>query len=348
MLFDHDGRVVARRPARARADHRRAPGGSSTTRRDLGEHPRGGRPARWPARTSRRPTSTPSASPTSARRRWSGTARTGEPVHNAIVWQDTRTARLCASWRGDGGADRLRDAVGLPLSTYFPAPRCTGCWTTSTAPASGPRRGELAFGTDRHLAAVEPDRRPGRRAARHRRHQRLADAADGPARRSTGTRRSLELMGIPAAMLPEIRSIVRAVRRGRGTALGGRPDRRHPRRPAGGAVRPDLLRAGRGQEHVRHRHVPAGEHRRGDRPDREAADDGRVQAGRRARPVRAGGVDRRDRGADPVAARPAQDHPRRARGRGAGHARSTTTAASTSSPRSPACSRRTGATTHAA
>ena len=65
--------------------------------------------------------------------------KTGEPVYNAIVWQDTRTAPLVRELAGDEGVDRLRDAVGLPLSTYFSGPRSSGSWTTWTAPASVPR-----------------------------------------------------------------------------------------------------------------------------------------------------------------------------------------------------------------
>ena len=49
--------------------------------------------------------------------------RTGEPVHNAIVWQDTRTDALCAELARDGGQDRFRRATGLPLATYFAGPK---------------------------------------------------------------------------------------------------------------------------------------------------------------------------------------------------------------------------------
>src|SRR5258705_2023155 len=48
---------------------------------------------------------------------------TGEPVYNAIVWQDTRTDAIVRELAGDVGADRLRDHVGLPLSTYFSGPK---------------------------------------------------------------------------------------------------------------------------------------------------------------------------------------------------------------------------------
>ena len=44
---------------------------------------------------------------------------TGEPVHNALVWQDTRTDTLVNELSADGGQDRFRAKVGLPLATYF-------------------------------------------------------------------------------------------------------------------------------------------------------------------------------------------------------------------------------------
>src|SRR5262249_25558900 len=44
---------------------------------------------------------------------------TGKPVYNAIVWQDTRTDAICNELARDGGQDRFREKVGLPLATYF-------------------------------------------------------------------------------------------------------------------------------------------------------------------------------------------------------------------------------------
>ena len=60
---------------------------------------------------------------------------TGEPVMNAIVWQDTRTDKLVDELSADGGQDRFRTTVGLPLATYFSVRRSAGFSTTSTAPA---------------------------------------------------------------------------------------------------------------------------------------------------------------------------------------------------------------------
>ncbi|MGI5221253.1 glycerol kinase GlpK [Nocardia sp. CA-290969] len=72
---------------------------------------------------------------------------TGRPIHNAIVWQDTRTDRLCTELAGDRGADRYADRTGLPLSTYFSGPKLR--WILDTVPGARERAeaGELCFGT---------------------------------------------------------------------------------------------------------------------------------------------------------------------------------------------------------
>lgn len=48
---------------------------------------------------------------------------TGQPLYNAIVWQDTRTDRIVHELGSEGGLDRFRDQVGLPLATYFSGPK---------------------------------------------------------------------------------------------------------------------------------------------------------------------------------------------------------------------------------
>ncbi|BFO20125.1 hypothetical protein SHKM778_65130 [Streptomyces sp. KM77-8] len=65
---------------------------------------------------------------------------TGEPVHNAIVWQDTRTDALCRELGRNVGQDRFRRETGLPSPPTSPARRPAGCSTTSTASRSAPRR----------------------------------------------------------------------------------------------------------------------------------------------------------------------------------------------------------------
>ncbi len=72
--------------------------------------------------------------------------RTGEPIHNAIVWQDTRTADLCAELAGEAGPDRFRAKTGLPLATYFSGPKARHLLQELDLVESA-ERGELAFGT---------------------------------------------------------------------------------------------------------------------------------------------------------------------------------------------------------
>ena len=60
--------------------------------------------------------------------------RTGLPLANAIVWQDTRTADLCADLAGDEGLDRFRPITGLPLATYFSGPKAS--WLLRTVDAN--------------------------------------------------------------------------------------------------------------------------------------------------------------------------------------------------------------------
>ncbi|MGC9348961.1 MAG: glycerol kinase GlpK [Anaerolineae bacterium] len=59
--------------------------------------------------------------------------RTGEPLYNAIVWQDTRTKEICDALAKEGGQDRFRDKVGLPLATYFAGPKIA--WLLQNVPA---------------------------------------------------------------------------------------------------------------------------------------------------------------------------------------------------------------------
>ncbi len=71
---------------------------------------------------------------------------TGDPVANAIVWQDARTADLCVELGGDEGPDRFRARTGLPLATYFAGPKAR--WLLDEHGLyDRAARGELAIGT---------------------------------------------------------------------------------------------------------------------------------------------------------------------------------------------------------
>jgi glycerol kinase len=131
--------------------------------------------------------------------------RTGEPVHNAIVWQDTRTDALVRELAGDEGVDRLRGRVGLPLSTYFSGPKIA--WILDNVPGARQRaqEGELAFGNmDSWLLW---NLTGGPRGGVH-----ATDVTNASRTMLMDLHTldwhlpSLELMGIPRSMLPAIRS----------------------------------------------------------------------------------------------------------------------------------------------
>ena len=72
---------------------------------------------------------------------------TGQPVHPAIVWQDTRVDPMVAELARDGGQDQLRAKTGLPLASYFSALKLR--WLLEEVPYACQRAeaGLLAFGT---------------------------------------------------------------------------------------------------------------------------------------------------------------------------------------------------------
>ncbi|MBK9053251.1 MAG: glycerol kinase GlpK [Chloroflexi bacterium] len=71
---------------------------------------------------------------------------TGKPYYNAIVWQDTRTDKICNELAKDGGQDRFRDKVGLPLATYFSGPKVR--WVLDNVPGvrEAAEAGNAVFG----------------------------------------------------------------------------------------------------------------------------------------------------------------------------------------------------------
>jgi glycerol kinase len=71
---------------------------------------------------------------------------TGKPYYNAIVWQDTRTDRICDDLAKDGGQDRFRPKVGLPLSTYFSGPKIKWILDNVAGVRAAAERGDALFG----------------------------------------------------------------------------------------------------------------------------------------------------------------------------------------------------------
>jgi len=124
---------------------------------------------------------------------------TGAPVHNAINWEDTRTDMLCRQLARDHGQDRFRETTGLPASTYFSGPKVR--WLLDHIPGLRKRadEGEVLFGTmdswlmwnlcGRHVTDVTNASRTL-----------LMDLET-----LDWDDELLDVLGIPAAMLPEIR-----------------------------------------------------------------------------------------------------------------------------------------------
>jgi len=72
--------------------------------------------------------------------------KTGKPVYNAIVWQDTRTDTICNQLAQDGGQDRFRAKTGLPLATYFSGPKIKWILDNVTGVRASAERGDAIFG----------------------------------------------------------------------------------------------------------------------------------------------------------------------------------------------------------
>ncbi len=129
---------------------------------------------------------------------------TGEPYYNAVVWQDTRTKDICDELGEDGGQDRFRPKVGLPLATYFSGPKIKWLLDNVEGLREAAKRGDAIFGNIDTWEIWN-----------------LTGGPDGGAHVTDVTNASrtmlmnletldwddeiLETMGIPKQMLPEIR-----------------------------------------------------------------------------------------------------------------------------------------------
>ncbi|WP_413250926.1 glycerol kinase GlpK [Sinomonas flava] len=71
---------------------------------------------------------------------------TGKPVYNAIVWQDTRTQAIVDQLAAEGGVDRFKATVGLPLATYFSGTKIKWILDNVDGARERAERGDLLFG----------------------------------------------------------------------------------------------------------------------------------------------------------------------------------------------------------
>jgi glycerol kinase len=140
--------------------------------------------------------------------------QTGEPVHNAINWQDMRTDHIVRALAGEPGHEYFRERSGLPLATYFSGPKLR--WLLDTVPGLAERAeaGEVLFGTmDSWLI--------WRLTGRH-----LTDVTNASRTLLMNLHtlawddELLSALGVPRAMLPEIRPSAEVYGEARGKLAG--------------------------------------------------------------------------------------------------------------------------------
>ena len=126
--------------------------------------------------------------------------RTGQPLHNAIVWQDRRTANTCAQLKSDGAEALVQSKTGLLLDPYFSGTKLK--WMLDNVPNARERaaKGELAFGTiDSYLLW---------KLTGGRSHKTDASNASRTLLFNIHTNQwdpeLLDLLGIPSELLPEV------------------------------------------------------------------------------------------------------------------------------------------------
>ena len=126
---------------------------------------------------------------------------TGRPIHDAIVWQDRRTAPICAALRERGVESEVSAATGLLLDPYFSGTKVA--WLLDNVPGARDRaeRGELAFGTvDTYLLW---------RLTRGKVHATDATNASRTLlydiHRGAFSPELCEILGVPLSLLPEVR-----------------------------------------------------------------------------------------------------------------------------------------------
>ncbi|TCO88696.1 glycerol kinase [Chthoniobacter flavus] len=127
--------------------------------------------------------------------------KTGEPIHNAIVWQDRRTSEFCDGLKAAGHAELIQQHAGLVIDAYFSGSKVR--WLLDHVPGARERadRGELAFGTiDSWLVWKLTN------GARH-----IIDVTNASRTMLYNLRGDwddelLKVLDVPRALLPEVRS----------------------------------------------------------------------------------------------------------------------------------------------
>ena len=129
-------------------------------------------------------------------------AETGEPVYNALVWQDRRTSELCDALKKDGRSDLIRSKTGLIIDAYFSATKIL--WILENVPGARQKaeEGRLRFGTvDTWLIWM---------LTRGERHVTDVSNASRTMLFNIHTlqwdKELLGLFGIPESMMPEVKS----------------------------------------------------------------------------------------------------------------------------------------------
>ncbi|CAM5366159.1 Glycerol kinase [Streptomyces tanashiensis] len=147
---------------------------------------------------------------------------TGEPVHNALVWQDTRTDALCKELGRNVGQDRFRRETGLPLASYFSGPKVRWLLDNVEGLRERAERGDILFGT--MDSWVIWNLTGGVDGGRH-----VTDVTNASRtmlmnlHTMSWDEKILQSMEIPAAVLPEIRSSAEVYGTVKGGILDGVP-----------------------------------------------------------------------------------------------------------------------------
>ena len=127
--------------------------------------------------------------------------RTGKPIHNAIVWQDRRTADICERLRAGGAEKEVSEKTGLVLDPYFSGTKIAWMLDHVEGARAAAEAGHLAFGTvDTFLLWRLTGGRVHATDATNASRTLLYDI-----HRNDWDDALLKLLGVPRAMLPEVK-----------------------------------------------------------------------------------------------------------------------------------------------